>query len=332
MIDVKVLREASDMLKGSASWVIFTHRKADGDAVGSATALCQAGIDAGKNISWYSPDAKLPETYKFLPCYDFHVTAEKYGFGDNALSVFLDCANETRSVEGFSAGINALNIDHHEDNTLFGRVNCVDGRASSTCEVLYQVFRAGEWDITASIARSLYTGIFTDTGGFMFSNTSPLTHRILAELIEHGAEPNKLTDKITQNKTPESLLAWGRAFSRVRTFGPEKIFALSWLKADDFAETGADMTDTEGLPGMLMSLRGVKLIAMLTENANGEARVSFRSRDGSPFGAGEIARQLGGGGHERAAGCTVKGTLRECTEQVEALIMQKYHECLSSGE
>ncbi len=335
MIDGQVLRTASDTLKAHDSWIIFTHRKADGDAVGSASALFQAGVNSGRHVSWYSPDAALPEAYAFLPHYREHTCTGKYAFGGNGtLYVFLDCANETRSVEGFdlSRNINALNIDHHEDNSLYGRINCVDGYASSTCEVLYQVFKSGEWDITADIARSLYTGIFTDSGGFNFSNTSPLTHRIAAELIERGAEPSKLADLIMQNKTSAGLNVWAKALSRVKTFGYNGMFALSWLYADDFASAGADMTETEGLPSMLMGLRGVKFIAMLTENPNGDIRCSFRSRDGSPFGAGEIARGFGGGGHERASGATLKGTLMECTERIEGLLLQKYHECSSAGE
>ena len=335
MIDGNILRTASDTLKSYASWVIFTHRKADGDAVGSASALFQMGINSGRNVSWCSPDVIMPESYTFLPHYNEHISAENYAFDDsNILYVFLDCANETRSVDGFdiSRNINALNIDHHEDNSMYGRVNCVDGAASSTCEVLYQIFTSGGWNITADIARSLYTGIFTDTGGFNFSNTSALTHRIVAELIEYGAEPDKLSDLITQNKTPAGLMVWSKALSRVNTFGNDGMFALSYLYADDFTLSGANMTETEGLPGMLMGLRGVKLIAMLTENFSGDIRCSFRSRDGSPFGAGIIARLLGGGGHERSAGATMKGNLQDCTEQVKELILQKYHECSCSGQ
>ena len=335
MIDGNILRTASDTLKKYASWVIFTHKKADGDAAGSASALFQTGINSGRLVSWYSPDINLPEAYSFLPDYSKHTYTDKYSFDDiNSLYVFLDCANEARSVDGFdpSKNINALNIDHHEDNTLFGRVNCVDGSASSACEVLYQVLKSGGWEITADIARSLYVGMFTDTGGFNFSNTSPLTHRIAAELIEYGAEPDRLADLITQNKTPGGLNVWAKALSRVKTFGDNGIFALSWLYTDDFISACADKTETEGLPSMLMGLRGVKLIAMLTEGVNGDVRCSFRSRYGSPFGAGEIARLFGGGGHERASGATLKGSVRECAEQIEALILQKYHECSSVGE
>jgi phosphoesterase RecJ-like protein len=326
-----ILLLASDTLKAHDSWVIFTHKKADGDAVGSATALFQAGMNLNKHVQWYSPDEILPYAYTFLNHFDAHTFTEEFKFDDShELYIFLDCANETRSVKGYDVqkGINALNIDHHEDNSNYGRINCVDGKASSTCEVLYRIFRAGNWNITKEIAESLYTGIFTDTGSFTFSNTSPLTHRILAEIIEHGAEPSHMADMISQNKSVPGFRVWADALSRVKTFGPENIFAVSWLSADDFRSSGADLTENEGLPSMLMTLRGVKFAAMLTENLKGEIRASFRSREGSPFGAGEFARLLGGGGHERASGSFVEfGTLNECVSEIESLLMKKYHEC-----
>ncbi len=328
------LLSASKILKAYGTWKIFTHAKADGDAWGSSTALYTAGKNLGKNVCWINPDEKLSDRYKYLSGFDAHITCEKFDFvnENDVLYIFLDCSNEERGTLGFdsSKNINALNIDHHEDNNLFGRVNCVDGKASSTCEMLYRIFEADSWEITQAIAESLYTGIFTDTGGFSFSNTSPLTHNIAAELIKLGAEPAHMSDLISQNKTPADFLLWSRAMSRVKMFGPENIFAISILYASDFQEVGADMTGTEGLSSMFMTIRGVKLISTIVEFPTGDVRLSIRSREGSPFGAGEFARTLGGGGHERAAGAELKVPINDAVNELEKLIMQKYHECLNS--
>ena len=322
------LLTASETLKANHEWHIFTHKKADGDALGSANALFEAGINSGHVVKWYSPDEKLPAGYSYLPHFSEHIAAESYSFSDdNVLYVFLDCANETRSVSGFHSDTNSLNIDHHEDNSLFARVNFVDGHASSTCEVLYRLFTAGNWPITKTIAECLYTGLFTDSGSFSFSNTSPLTHHAAAELISLGAEPGHMTDLITQNKTVNGLHLWARAMYRVSTFGDDGMFALTYLTLNDFADTGADNTETEGLPAALMSLMGVKFAVTLTENQGGIVRASFRSREGSPFGAGEIARIAGGGGHERAAGANLCGTLDDCINDMKNLLLTKYHEC-----
>lgn len=328
--DPEKLLTASETLRANDRWVIFTHSKSDGDALGSASSLFEAGVNAGKIVSWFSPDKKFPETYKYLAHFDDFRTCEKFSFvDDGTLYVFLDCATEIRSVAGFdiTKNINSLNIDHHEDNTNYARVNCVDGLASSTCEMLYRVFTAGNWDITLDMAESLYTGIYTDTGSFSFSNTSQRTHDIAGELIALGVSPAKMTDRISQNKSPGDLQVWARALSRVKVFGEGNIFAVTMVYADDFREAGVDMTGTEGLSQMFMTIRGVKFAAVATEYPDGTVRLSIRSRDGSPFGAGEFARMYAGGGHEKAAGGTFPYPAEKVLTELEAAILRKYHEC-----
>ena len=325
------LIKASETLKNFGTWKIFTHKKADGDAVGSSTALYSLGKNLAKKVSWFNPDEKLPETYTYLSGFDAHEFCEKFNFEElnDVLYIFLDCSNHERGTLGWNLEnkLASLNIDHHEDNNLFARVNCVDGKASSTCEMLYRVFKAGNFEITQNIAESLYTGIWTDTGGFSFSNTSPLTHEIIAELIRLGVEPAHISNLINQNKTQSDFLLWSRAMSRVKIFND--IFAVTILKKSDFIETGADMTGTEGLSSMFMTLRGIKFISTITEYPSGEIRLSIRSREGSPFGAGEFARTLGGGGHERAAGAKLDCPIDDAVEVLEKLIIKKYHECVN---
>lgn len=328
--DERDLLRASDILKSNDKWCIFTHVKSDGDALGSGSALFEAAIISGKIVEWYSPDEKFPEVYKYLNHFEDLRTSEDFTFkNDGTLYIFLDCSTECRSVSGFdaNAGINSLNIDHHEDNTNYAKINCVDGFASSTCEMLYRVFTAGKWEINRNMAESLYTGIITDTGSFSFSNTSPLTHKIAAELIKIGVDVGMMTNRIGQNKCPEDFLIWSKALSRVKVFGSENIFAVSMVYTDDFSETGADLTSTEGLSQMLMSLRGVKLAAFATEHKDGVIRLSVRSREGSPFGAGEFARDFGGGGHEKAAGCTFPYPAEKALDELEKSILKKYNEC-----
>ena len=330
------LLKASDVLKANDSWTVFSHRKADGDAVGSVSALITAGLNSGKNIKWLGYDSELPDTYNFLPHYDKYIHCESFSFDDsNELYIFLDCSNELRTVAGFDANknINALNIDHHADNSLFARVNCVDPLSSSTAELLFRILKAGNWDITTQIAECLYTGIFTDSGGFTFSNTRALTHRIAAQLIELGVDSSRISDLIYQNKTPEIMQLWTRALARLKVFGHDNIFAMVKVYADDFITTGAKINATGGLPNMLMTLRGVRLIATVTENPNNnhEIFISFRSRDLSPVNASDIAHFIGGGGHQRAAGATLSDSnIDEVSERIESYLLD--HECtLNNG-
>ncbi|MBQ7734011.1 MAG: DHH family phosphoesterase [Synergistaceae bacterium] len=321
------LLRASDTLKAHDNWSVMAHRKADGDAIGSATALITTGLNAGKRVRWLGADPELPATYGFLPHYDRYLYCESLSFDEQGeLYIFLDCSNETRGIQGFdiSRGITSLNIDHHGDNTLFARVNCVDALSSSTAELLFRVLEAGNWEITKHAAECLYTGIFTDSGGFTFSNTRALTHVITAKLIELGVDSSHITDFIIQNKTQEIIRLWTYALPRLKLFGRDNIFAIVKVYADDFDKADTDITAVSGLPNLLMSLRGVKLTATVTENhaRNGEVFLSFRSRELSPVTAWDIACFMGGGGHQRAAGATLKDSnIDEVISRIEAYLL-----------
>lgn len=321
------LIKASDILKAHDSWTIFSHRKADGDALGSVSALITAGLNANKKIKWLGADSELPETYNFLPHCEKYSYCEEFSFDDNnELYIFLDCSNELRTVSGFDVNknINALNIDHHADNTLFAKFNCVDSLSSSTAELLFRILKAGQWEITQQIAECLYTGIFTDTGGFTFSNTRALTHRIAAQLIEFGVDSSRISDLIYQNKTPEIMQLWSRVLARLKVFGTDNIFAMVKVYSDDFAQTGSNINATAGLPNMLMTLRGVRLIATVTENPvnNHEIFISFRSRELSPVNACDIAHFIGGGGHQRAAGARVADAdIEDVAARIESYLL-----------
>ncbi|MBR0204682.1 MAG: DHH family phosphoesterase [Synergistaceae bacterium] len=321
------LLRASETLKAHDNWSVMAHRKADGDAIGSVSALITAGLNAGKRVKWFGADPELPVTYSFLPHYDRYIYRDSLSFDEpGELYIFLDCSNENRGVQGFdvSRNINSLNIDHHGDNTLFARENCVDSLSSSTAELLFRVLYAGSWEITKQIAECLYTGIFTDSGGFTFSNTSALTHLIIANLIESGVDSAHITDFIIQNKTPEIIKLWTYALPRLKLFGHENIFAVVKIYADDFDRAGTDTSATTGLPNFIMTLRGVKLIATVTENParNGEVFLSFRSREQSPVTAWNVASFMGGGGHQRAAGATLKkANVDEAASRIEAYLL-----------
>ena len=316
---------ASGTLSRFGSWAIFTHRHADGDAIGSAAGLCEAGVTLGKTAAWFSPDP-LPGDLSFVPHTDeCRVQDGLFPFEDaGTLYVFLDCAGEERSVEGLrvrSRETTVLNIDHHEDNTMYGDANCVDPCASSTAELLYRVLREGDFPINETAAKCLYLGICTDTGGFSFSNASPRAHRVAAELIEAGnIDPARVSDLITQTQTPGRMALWARAFERADVFGPGGSVIFSSLDVPDFAETGTTPSDTEGLVNMLMKVRGVELAALFVgQPRDNIVRVSFRSRGGS-FSAGEVARIFGGGGHDKAAGATMDGPVSLAMDMVEGVL------------
>ena len=326
--------QAAYLLKEASSWALFTHQKIDGDALGSATALFEAGRLMGKQVRWCGPDP-LPPAYFFLPHTSSYLCSAECSFDDpEELYIFLDSANEDRSVRGLRArapGIKVLNLDHHEDNTRFGTWNCVDASSSSTAEVVLNVMKAGGWEITPLMAECLYVGIISDTGGFVFTNTTSRTHRHAAELLDLGVCLARLDAFLRQTRTVEGMRLWGLAFERIQTWGDRGDFALSWLSQDDFNLSGAVRSDTEGLIGQLMLIGSVRFVAILYENegAPDGVKASFRSKEGC-VDAALVARSLGGGGHPRAAGASLSLPLPLAIETVRETVERLYAEWAAS--
>lgn len=322
------LVEAAALLRAFPRWTLFIHQKADGDAVGSAAALFEAGVLLGHRVRWMGPDPFLPAPYLFLPHADEYIACEELPFDDpEELYVFLDSSNEDRGVRGLESrkpDTVVLNLDHHEDNSRYGTLNCVDPTCPSTTELLYRIFKAGGWTLTTAVAESLYTGLVADTGGFMFSNTTPRAHRLAAELLELGVEPSRIANRIYKSRSPASMALWARALSRIEVWGGGE-FSLTWLELGDFSDTGALSADTEGLVNHLMTIRGVRFAMLLSEVAPGRFKASFRSEEGT-VSAAAVARTLGGGGHPRAAGATLETSLSEALETVRSALEERHAE------
>ncbi len=195
-----------------------------------------------------------------------------------------------------------LNIDHHHDNTRFGTVNLVDVEASSTAEIIFEVARGLGVELTPEIASALYVGLVTDTGRFMYENTTPHAHRVAAELIEAGVDVDDTYRRLYEKVPLEKLRLVSRALDRVERLEGGAL-TISYLMEEDYRAAGASEVHTEGIIDYLRSLEGSRVAALVREKKDGpEARkVSLRSVDGR-VDVSRIARQKGGGGHERAAG------------------------------
>jgi phosphoesterase RecJ-like protein len=320
----EVFSQVARVLSDAPSWVIFSHMKPDGDAVGSATALFEAGLIQKKRVRWIGPDP-IPSSYEFLPHTEKYVMQDTCAFDEKTdLHVFLDSANEDRGVKGLKNLKNRdpdaviLNIDHHEDNSRFGTINCVEPGASSVAELLWHIMTAGGWTMTTRLAECLYAGIVTDTGGFMFSNTTPETHRVAADLLTRGVDAARIDTCLRQTRSLEGMHLWGAGLSRICRFGPDSQVAMSWLTREDFEVTNAAASDTESLVGQLLLIRGVRFAVLVTEEKDG-ARVNFRSKEGA-VPAAVVARSLGGGGHPRAAGATLALPLETVLQTIRATL------------
>jgi phosphoesterase RecJ-like protein len=298
------LEEIRSVLKDTKEIVLASHVNPDGDSVGSLLALAMVLIAENKQVFPCLPEPwKYPPQYDFLPGRELLVEPGEVKEGPG-LFVALDCSNLERLgplEEKARSARRLINIDHHEDNRMFGAINLVDAGASSTSELIYKVIKGATWPISPEIATCLYTGVVTDTGRFQHRNTSPDTFEIAYELASAGADIFQVVREVYDSQSLPYTRLLGRALQRIE-FMSDYEFAYSYITQEDLADTGATLPETEDLIDHLRSVRGTRVVALFKELSDGKVRVSLRSRDG--YEVGPIARSLGGGGHAMAAGYT----------------------------
>ncbi|MDD3718380.1 MAG: bifunctional oligoribonuclease/PAP phosphatase NrnA [Actinomycetota bacterium] len=314
------LERTAAALEGAEVVGIASHVNPDGDSVGALLALAMVLTGAGKRVLPCIPEPwKYPPQYDFLPGREMLIAPDEIG-EQPGLFAALDCSNIERLGplrKKAEAAETLVNIDHHEDNTMFGGINLVDAMASSTSELVYKVIRKAGWPVSPEVATCLYTGVVTDTGRFHHRNTSPGTFVIAHELAAAGADLFRVVSEVYDSQSLSYTRLLGRALQRVEVMA-EHEFAYSYITQQDLADTGATLPETEDLIDHLRSVRGTRVAALFKELPTGEVRVSLRSRDG--FEVGPIARSMGGGGHAMAAGYTsdsdIAGSVNELVEKL----------------
>jgi phosphoesterase RecJ-like protein len=316
-----------EVLNSHEHWYLLSHVKPDGDTLGAACAFYAAGIERGKRVSW-GGESDVPLPYRFLPHIKNYVKVSWIDLdsftGEKPLFICLDTSTLERSVGGLHDLWVIINIDHHADNMKYGTYYHIEPEASCGCEIIWNFMRSQKWNITKEIAIGLYTGLITDTGNFSFSNTKPHTHNVAADLLKYDIDPNSINLAVRGNRTVEGMHLWGIAMSKIRIIGKRKQIGFSYLTIDDFRFTGADMSETEFLVNEILYIHGVEVAVLIVEDIT-QVRVSLRSIKGS-VSVGKIARILGGGGHELAAGATCKDSLNEVMTRVLTVIEEEYAE------
>jgi phosphoesterase RecJ-like protein len=292
--------------------LMMGHVHPDGDVLGTLLALGLALEAAGWSVAYAGPHP-VPEALNFLPGADrWQVwTTPPRSFD---VIVLTDCPNPDRS-EGLldAARVSArhvLNVDHHPDNRRYGTVNWIDPSAAATGEMVFDLLRALGHRVTPDIALNLYTAIHTDTGSFRYSNTTSRTFRIAAELVAAGADPALVADRLYQRRSPDSLGTLGEMLRRVEVGEDGQV---AWLTVPYGLASDAFLA-AEDLVTYPRSIAGVQVALLLREEAPGLVKVSLRGKGGLPV--NRIAHRFGGGGHENAAGCTVRGSLDQAAAQV----------------
>ena len=234
--------------------------------------------------------------------------------------VFLDCGNIDRMPIDFvrDSGSRIVNIDHHHDNTRFGDVNLVEGDASCTAEIVYRLARELGVEITQPLAEALYIGLVTDTGKFMFENTTPAAHQMAAELIAAGVEPQVIHRRLYEGLPFSRIQLLARALAAVQRFDGGAL-TLTHLTRDDFSHSDADESDAEGIVDHMRQVEGTAVACLIRElvSNDGRRKVSLRATD-ERVDVSRIARGFGGGGHRQAAGFTTDVELPELIERLRS--------------
>jgi phosphoesterase RecJ-like protein len=298
-----------ERIREDEEFVLASHEKPDGDALGSMAAMQGLLSTIGKDsVMFISPsDLPLPDEYQLLPL-DSLISEPPPDTATRTV-VFLDCGNVDRNPAGILRnGAHLLNIDHHHDNTHFGTVNHVVADASCTAEIVWDLMHGLGVAPDPLIAEALYVGLITDTGRFMYENTSARAHEMAAELIEAGVDVPGVYRRLYEDMPAARLALLGIALTRVQRFDDGEL-ALIALSADDFTAAGAQEGDSEGVIDHLRALRGAKVAVLVRDvllgERAGQRKVSLRST-GEDIDVSIIARAQGGGGHTRAAGFTTK--------------------------
>ncbi|MDP2711665.1 MAG: bifunctional oligoribonuclease/PAP phosphatase NrnA [Solirubrobacteraceae bacterium] len=311
-------------LREGERFVLVTHENPDGDALGSLVAMQGVMRALGKDSLMFigAGEFPLPYEYAFFQ-FDGLISHVPDDVAQRTI-VFLDCGNFDRNAVEIG-GAPILNLDHHHDNTHFGTINHVVADASCTAEIVWDLMRALDVPLTQPIAEALYVGLVTDTGRFMYENTGAAAHRMAAELIEAGVDVHEIYRRLYEGVPEPKITLLTRALSRLQRFDGGRL-TLARLTREDFAQTGAEESYTEGIIDHLRAVQGTKVAALAREltgdDRGGCWKVSLRATDGA-VDVSLIARARSGGGHRQAAGFATQMTPDELVAFLRQQVAQQ---------
>jgi phosphoesterase RecJ-like protein len=313
-----------ELIGGCESFLVTSHARPDGDAIGSALGMMHLLEAMGKQVTVAFADP-IPAVYGWLPGVERIQMDLPSGPVDAA--VLLECSNVLRS--GFNPGGFArmgagvtVNIDHHLSGRPFADFNWIDAGACAVGAMVYDLAVATGVTITPAMATCWYTAVLTDTGSFAYTSTSASTFELAAHLVACGADPGGIAREIYFSNPASKLRALGSALGHLTI---EKGIAWAWISQEEMVSAGAGVEDCEGIVAYLIGiaevdvaifLREVKVAEDAAHGAVPEFRLSLRSK--GDFDVAEVAERFGGGGHRHASGCSLEGPLEAAITQVLA--------------
>jgi phosphoesterase RecJ-like protein len=283
-------------------FVVTSHARPDGDAIGSQLAMAYALRQLGKDVQMVDADPAPLQFQGFPGVSDIHVSTTVQGQFDAA--IVMECGDLSRTgVDGFDKYF-VINIDHHPGNRSYGAINWFDPGAAACSEMVFDLVEAMGVTLTPEIATHIYVAILTDTGGFHFSHITPRTFEICRRCTEAGANPQAIARAVYDSNTMGRLRLMGAVLHDLE-FEADGRAALAALTLRLLQETGATNDDADGLINIPLNVKDIQAVAFFKEIAPDSFRISLRSK--GSIDVNRVASAFGGGGHKNAAGCTLDG-------------------------
>jgi bifunctional oligoribonuclease and PAP phosphatase NrnA len=304
-----MLREVLKQIEQRGRFVLTSHARPDGDAIGSALACCQILRSMDKQAEVVLRDG-VPRIYQTLPFADQVIQSDRIQHQyDAAIVLECDSIHRTR-LQGLENGF-LINVDHHMSGRPFAQVNWIDPKAVATAEMIYWLAREAGVTISPQIATCLYTAVLTDTGSFMFEGTNQHTFELARELVLAGADPAECARHVYFAHSTAKMRLLGAALSDLRRDGP-----LAWIfvTQEQMDRLAAKEEDCEGLVNYVLSIQDVEVAVFFRELSDGMFRVSLRSK--GQVNVADVAVKFGGGGHQCASGCAMNGPLSVATGRI----------------
>jgi phosphoesterase RecJ-like protein len=313
-----MIKRIIEAINDCGTFLITSHVRLDGDALGSELALYSVLLKMKKEALIYNQD-ETPEHYRFLP-ESSTIVHELPDLSRYDAVFVLDCNSLSRiGREGVKIGAmqNIINIDHHITDDGFCELTFMDRKVSSTAELLYRLFQAMDCDLTKDAATNLYAAILTDTGGFRYGNTGRDTLVAAGDLVGKGADPQYISENIYENDPPVKIKLLAKVLETLRFDLEGKVGSIV-VTQDALASTGALHEHTEGFVDLPRSVRGVEVAILFSEIAGSLFKASLRSK--GQFDVEKIARAFGGGGHANAAACRMEGSITAIKDRILRMI------------
>ncbi len=306
-----MLEEVLNQIERRSRFILTSHARPDGDAVGSTLACAQILRCMGKEACVVLSDG-VPVIYRPLP-YSESVMRSTEQVPDADAAIILECDGVARTKLSGLDRHYLINIDHHDTARPFADVNWIDPHACATAEMIFRLAREAGVQISPEVATCLYTAVLTDTGSFCFHGTSERTFALAQELVHCGADPVKVAHSVYFSTSTAKMRLLGAALSNLHRDG-----TLAWMNVTQQAMELCEATeeDCEGLVNYALAIGGVEVALFFRELPDGGFRVSLRSK--GQVNVASIAGEFGGGGHECASGCALPGPLSFAVERLLA--------------